>query len=66
MTAIAAKSKRNDLIYRMHRSGLTYTKLGELFDLSTARVQQICRRERHRNEGCWGDTYCCYCGRGLL
>lgn len=42
-------SKRDDAIYRMHKEGMPYRKIGKLFDMSSTRAFNIvCRIDYER------------------
>lgn len=59
------QSTRNMRIYKLRNSGATFKQIGESFSISTERARQIYRKTKHRVEGCWGTSYCLYCGRSL-
>ena len=42
--------ERNREILRLNRQGISYRQLAKQYDISVARIQQICERERRREK----------------
>lgn len=41
---------RNTLIFKLRQEGMTYSKIGEFFNISSGRVRQICARKKRDKE----------------